>query len=46
MYDWEGHGFTDAAAREDFMARLVAFLHANLDAAPGSGGAIGAASPR
>lgn len=34
VYDWQGHGWTDAKTQEDFFARLLRFLHANLDAAP------------
>jgi dipeptidyl aminopeptidase/acylaminoacyl peptidase len=30
-YPWQGHGLVNPEQREDFFARLLAFLHANLD---------------
>jgi dipeptidyl aminopeptidase/acylaminoacyl peptidase len=43
-YPWQGHGLVDPAQREDFFARLLAFLHANLDATKQTGAAV-ASSP-
>lgn len=41
VYDGQGHGWTDDKLREDFLARLIAFMHSNFDASPTASNAAG-----